>query len=242
MTENNSNSAALVSNPNDIRLAMVGMVDANGHPYSWSAIINGSFDPQLIRQCPYPVIAEYLSAAKPGELGLPGVKVTHIWCDDPHDALLVSRASMIPNIVSKPEDVIGKVDAVVIPTDKGFEHLERARMFIDAGIPVFIDKPLTDRADHLRQFINWQTAGKPIMSSSCMRYCAEYQLAKKQIDQVGNIRLITCTTPKSWERYGIHALEGAYTFARPGGWISVTHTGSENSAIVHIHHEDNIEH
>ncbi|MDD3926903.1 MAG: hypothetical protein PHT33_09620 [bacterium] len=25
----------------DIRLAMLGMVDGNGHPYSWSAIFNG---------------------------------------------------------------------------------------------------------------------------------------------------------------------------------------------------------
>ena len=36
---------ALVKDPDHIRLAMLGMVDGNGHPFSWSAIINGRYDP-----------------------------------------------------------------------------------------------------------------------------------------------------------------------------------------------------
>ena len=35
---------SLVANPERIRLAMLGMVDGNGHPYSWSAILNGRYD------------------------------------------------------------------------------------------------------------------------------------------------------------------------------------------------------
>ena len=34
----------LVDDPQKIRLAMLGMVDGNGHPYSWSAIINGRYE------------------------------------------------------------------------------------------------------------------------------------------------------------------------------------------------------
>ena len=142
----------LVSNPDDIKLAMIGMVQGNGHPYSWSAIINGQYDAELMADCGYPVIPQYLAAAE-DRLGISGVKVTHIWCDQRSDAEKVAQAAYIPNVVDNPQDVIGKVDAVIIPTDKGWEHLDRARPFIEADIPVFIDKPLTDREDHLQQFV-----------------------------------------------------------------------------------------
>ena len=42
-----------------LRLAMLGMVPGNGHPYSWSAIFNG-YDPQEMANCPYPAIPQYL--------------------------------------------------------------------------------------------------------------------------------------------------------------------------------------
>src|SRR4051812_41052742 len=107
----------LVSNPNQIRLAMLGMVDGNGHPFSWSAIINGEYDADLMAKCGYPVIPQYLAAEPKSALGIEGVRVTHVWCDDPHDAEKVAGAAKIPSVVSRATDVIGHVDAVVIPTD-----------------------------------------------------------------------------------------------------------------------------
>ena len=44
----------------EIRLAMLGMIPGNGHPYSWSAIFNG-YEPSAMASCPFPVIPEYLS-------------------------------------------------------------------------------------------------------------------------------------------------------------------------------------
>jgi len=231
----------LVSNPNDIRLAMLGMVDGNGHPYSWSAIINGGFDAQEMSRCPYPVIYQYLSAQPTEALGIAGVRVTPVWCDDPIDAQRVARASLIPNIVARPTDVIGQVDAVIIPTDRGWEHLERARPFVEAGLPVFIDKPLTDRADHLREFVAWHQQGRPIMSSSAMRYARELAELRSRIHEVGELRAITVAMCKSWQRYGIHALEGVYPFLAPGGWESVANVGSEQANIVHLHHNSGVD-
>lgn len=224
-----------------IKLAMLGMVDGNGHPYSWSAIINGEYNPEVMKDCGYPVIPQYLGAAPKGELGIPGAKVTHVWCDDYADAVKVSKASCVPNVVEKAQDVIGKVDAVIIATDKGWEHVDRAKPFIEAGLPVFIDKPLADNEEDLRQFIEWQKSGKKIMSTSCMRYSKEFTAARKDIPAVGELRLITMTMCKSWERYGIHALEGVYPFLAPGGWQSVTNTGTQESNIVHCTHESGVQ-
>ena len=230
----------LVNNPDDIKLAMIGMVEGNGHPYSWSAIINGQYDAKIMADCGYPVIPQYLAAAK-DELGISGAKVTHIWCNERSDAEKVAKAAYIPNVVNNPEDVIGKVDAVIIPTDKGWEHLDRARPFIEADMPIFIDKPLTDREDHLKQFVKWQRQGKPIMSTSCMRYAKEFAEVRNRLSELGELRLITMTTAKSWERYGIHALEGVYPFLEPDGWLSVANTGTEQANVVHCRHESGVD-
>lgn len=232
---------ALVPDPQHIRLAMLGMVDGNGHPYSWSAIINGEYDAAAMAECGYPVIPQYLGAQPREALGIPGARVTHVWCDERADALKVARAAHIAHVVDRPEQILGQVDAVIIPTDKGWEHVQRARPFVEAGLPVFIDKPLVDRADDLRQFIRWQEAGKPLLSTSCMRYAREFAALRGRLEEVGELRLITITTAKSWERYGIHALEAVYPFLRPGGWQSVANTGTPQANIVHARHGDGVD-
>jgi predicted dehydrogenase len=231
---------SLVKDPNNIRVAMLGMVDGNGHPYSWSAIINGDFDDQEMAKCPYAGIPQYLTPGR-SLLGIPGVKVTHVWCDDPGDSVKVSKASLVANVVQRPEDVIGKVDAVFVATDIGYEHVERCRPFIEAGIPVFIDKPMVDSEDHLQQFVRWQKEGRPLMSSSAMRYAREYVDLSKRLPEVGDLRLIYTTMCKTWERYGIHAMEGVYPLLKPGGWESITHSGTRDHSVYHIHHNSGVE-
>lgn len=219
----------------EIRLAMLGMVDGNGHPYSWSAIFNG-YDPGEMTKCPFPVIPVYLGKEPAETLRIPGASVTHIWTDDPSDAERVARASLIPEILGKPEDAIGRVDAVVIPTDIGREHVGRVRPFVEAGIPVFVDKPLVDNEEDLKTFIGWEKEGKAILSSSCMRYAKEFLPFRESTHDLGALRLATITVPKSWERYGIHALEGLYPVLGPG-FISARNTGRDGRNIVHLRHE-----
>ncbi len=230
----------LVRNPDGIRLALAGMVEGNGHPYSWSAIFNG-FRPEAMARCPYPAILEYLGEQPREAFGIHAARVTHIWCEDAAEARRVAQASLIPHVVTHAMDVIGEVDAVIIPTDKGDEHLARARPFVEAGLPVFIDKPLTDNEDDLRQFVRWRCAGKALLSTSCMRYSREYSECRARLPGIGQLRLITMTTPKSWERYGIHAIEGVYPFLTPGGWLDVANTGTQTQNIVHARHQSGVD-
>lgn len=217
-----------------IRLAMLGMVEGNGHPYSWSAIFNG-YDPEAMAQCPYPGIPAYLNKEPRESLQIPDARVTHIWTDDPADAPRVARASLIPHVVNCPEDVIGQVDAVIIATDKGDEHVRRCRPFIEAGLPVFVDKPLVDNEADLRVFVRWVDHGAPVLSSSCMRYCKEFAPWRLSTHDLGRLRFASITTSKTWERYGIHALEGLYPILGPG-FLSVRNTGSRERNVVHLKH------
>jgi len=202
-----------------IRAAMLGMIEGNGHPYSWAAIING-YDPAKMAVCPYPGILRYLSEHPLATVRIPEAEVTHIWTDDPADAPRVAGAAKIPHMVSRPEEVIGRVDAVLIATDDGNDHVQRARPFIEAGLPVFVDKPLAINLTDLRQFIQWHDAGKLFLSTSGMRYAPEIIRFQKQNQNLGELRWVTSVTSKTWERYGIHALEAIYPTLGPG-FISV---------------------
>ncbi len=222
-----------------LRLAMLGMVDGNGHPYSWSAIFNG-YDKTAMAECPYAAIPAYLGREPESALGIPGARVTHVWTDDPADAPKVARAARIPHVVDRPESVIGQVDAVIVATDKGHEHVARCRPFIEAGLPVFVDKPMTDNAADLRTLIDWERQGAALMSSSCMRYAKEFMPYRCSTHELGELRFASITTPKSWERYGIHALEGLYPILGPG-FETVRNTGTPDRNVVHLTHRRGVD-
>ncbi len=228
---------ALVKNPDAIRLAMIGCTSGNGHPYSWGAMFNGYDRDLMTRECPFAGIPVYLNKEPIETLTIPGAKVTHVCCegDGGFTAEHVAKCALIPNVVDKPTDVIGQVDAVIIATDDGGDHVERARPFVEAGLPVFVDKPLADNGPDLKVFQDWVAAGKAIMSSSCMRYAKEFMPYRYSTHELGALRLATITTPKSWERYGIHALEGLYPILGPG-FESVRNTGAIDRNVVHLKH------
>lgn len=221
---------------------MLGCTPGNGHPYSWSAIFNGYDRERMSRECPFPGIPAYLNKEPSETLTIPGASVTHVCCtgDGGFTARHVAECSLIPHVVNEPTDVIGQVDAVIIATDIGGEHVGRARPFVEAGIPVFIDKPLADSADDLKTFADWVAAGKPIMSSSCMRYAKEYLPFRASTRNLGALRFASLTTAKSWETYGIHALEGLYPILGPG-FLTARNVGSPERNIVHLTHRDGVD-
>jgi predicted dehydrogenase len=163
-----------------------------------------------------------------------------VWTDDPADAAQVAAVAKIANVAARAEDVIGQVDAVVIATDKGFEHVERARPFVEAGLPVFIDKPLCDNRADLEIFSRWIAEGRPIISSSGMRYAKEFAPYHGATNEFGALRTVFATMAKKWETYGIHALESIYPIVGPG-FVSVRNTGSYARNVVHLKHSRGID-
>src|SRR5438067_6123779 len=86
-------------------------------------------------------------------------------------------------LVEKPEEMIGRIDGVLIESVDGSVHLERARPFIEAGIPTFVDKPFTASLAAARELVHLAAArGTPLFSSSSLRYApdvAEYVAARE---------------------------------------------------------------
>ncbi len=235
-------AAPLIKNPKNIRLAMLGSSIGNGHPYSWSAMFNGYNKDLMTAECPYPGIPAYLNKQPPETVPMEGAKITHIHCEGNggFTAEHVAKCALIPNVVAKATDVIGQVDAVIIGTDIGGEHVARARPFVEAGVPIFVDKPLCDNAKDLKIFMDWVAQGKAIMSSSSMRYTKEFMPYRESTHDLGALRYVSICTAKSWETYGIHALEAMYPIVGPG-FISVRNIGTKERNVVHLKHKKGID-
>lgn len=226
---------ALVKDPAAIRLGVIGMTEGNGHPYSWSAILNGYDRERMTKECPFAGIPVYLNAQPPEAFGIDGVKVTQVFCDDRSDAEQVSKLSLVQKVADTPAAMIGEVDAVLIATDVGGEHVARARPFVEAGVPVFIDKPLCDNAADLAVFERWVAGGAAILSSSSTRFAAEYAPYQHPNAPLGEWRFIAMPMAKKWETYGIHALEAVFSITGPG-FVSVRNTGTAERNLVHLKH------
>lgn len=221
----------------DIRIGILGYTEGNGHPYSWGAMFNG-YDREVMASCPLPAIPAYLSKQPPENFGVPGARVTCVCCtgfEGRERAEDIARASLIPEVVDDPREMIGRVDAVIVATDVGSEHAARCRPFIEAGIPLFIDKPMVDNEEDLRTFVRWRKDGARFLTSSAMRYAREYVPYHKNHYALGRLMHITSVAPNSYEKYGIHALEAMYPFLGEG-FVSVRNTGTFEQSFVHIKH------
>jgi len=216
-----------------LKLGILGLSAGNGHPYSWSAIFNG-YDPQKMAGCPFAVIPEYLAKVDRGAMGIEGATITHIWTQDRDVSEHVAGAALIPHVVEEMTDLIGQVDAIVLARDDGEHHLEMAKPFVEAGLPIFIDKPLTDNADDLRQFVTWYEAGKPIMSCSSTRY---YSPLRAALPDLGRVHTAHAISGKYWRTYGMHIIEGVYAVMGPGV-ESVRNIGRDGAEVVHLQYAD----
>jgi predicted dehydrogenase len=130
-------------------------------------------------------------------------------------------------LVEKPEDMLGKVDGMLIESQEGGAHWPSARPFLEAGLPCFIDKPFTCSVADARKIIDLAEKKKArIFSASALRYAPELVQCvaeKKQGDIIGCLAYgpapLFEKDPKlnpGLYHYGIHAVEILYTLMGPG--------------------------
>ncbi|MEN8230097.1 MAG: Gfo/Idh/MocA family oxidoreductase [Bacteroidota bacterium] len=222
-----------------LKLGIIGMSEGNGHPYSWSAIINGGYDRTVMDQCGFAGIPLYLEANS-DTLGIDGAQVTHIWTQDRGISEHIAKASMIDHVVDRMEDMIGQVDAVLLARDDPGNHVAMATPFLDAGVPIFIDKPLAFTSEDLEFFSRQQENGKFLMSCSSMRYSTEFRAMRIELASLGPIKLVTVVGTKDWEKYAVHMLEGLFALLDDPVAESVQHISESEKDIVLIGFENGL--
>ena len=189
-----------------VRLGILGLSAGNGHPYSWSAIING-YQPELMENCGFPVIPRYLEQQQWPGARIQNAQITHVWCQDKAIAATIAATCFIDQVVDDYKMMIGAVDAILLARDDAENHLPMALPFIKAGLPIYIDKPICLSVNELGQLLEQQSYPGQIFSCSALRYASELQLSAVQRQQLGQLQHIQAVVPKDWMRYAIHIIE-----------------------------------
>jgi virulence factor len=147
-------------------------------------------------------------------------------------------------LVEKPAEMLGKVDGMLIESLEGGVHFERARPFLEAGIPCFIDKPFTCSAADAKKIVALAAKKKTVVfSSSSLRYAPDV-VSFDEDGKLGKVIGAVSYGPASLAEnktdvprnpglyhYGIHALEVLYTLMGPG-CIRLTCTSEKDVDVV----------
>lgn len=190
----------------ELRLGIIGISKGNGHPYSWSAIMNG-YNREYMKDCPFCTIPQYLFSKNYPEDFIYGAKVTHIWTQDQKVSKHIAQSCNIEIILTNYEDMIGKVDAILLARDDAENHYSMSKPFIEAGMPVFIDKPIAYNIDDLSKLYNLEQFEGQIFTCSALAYSKEFQISQKDLSKLGKINKIKAYAPNNWKNYIIHVVE-----------------------------------
>jgi hypothetical protein len=132
------------------------------------------------------------------------------------------------------DELLSKVDVVLLESVDGRPHLEQVRPVFAAGKRVFIDKPLAGSlADAVEIVLLSEKHKVPFFSSSSTRFSPDFQAIRQGKSRFGTIKSCVATSPMSIEPhhpdlfwYGVHGVEILYTIMGPG-CQSVTRAGKE---------------
>jgi predicted dehydrogenase len=221
-----------VGTVSELRLGLLGISEGNGHPYSWAAIFNG-YEEAAMAACPFPAIPRYLAEHRFPEEAIDGARVTHVWTQDRPASEAIAAACRIERVVSSPEEMLGEVDAVLLARDDAERHEELAGPFLDAGLPIYVDKPLATSVATARDLFSRQTAEGQLFTCSALRYAAELRLDPAAEDEIGPIREVLASSPKRWSRYAVHLIEPALGLLGDTGPIA-THSASVEGGAVRL--------
>jgi len=183
------------------------------------------------------LIARTLNADK----AVPGARVTHVWGETDEFAQKAARDGEIPSVVRDPAEMIGKVDGVVVDHRDGKHHASAAWPFIDAGIPVFVDKSFcTDLEEGVDLVRLARGKGVAITSFSTLPLEPSVGEFAERMTGIGRLRaLVTagpCDIDGPWSGvffYGVHQVEVVLRLvdARPVS-VTATRSGSDGVAVV----------
>jgi len=190
-----------------LKLGVIGMSDGNGHPYSWASIFNG-YNKKEMQECPFPVIPEYLSKQKyPEDFLTHRAEVSHIWTQDPETSRHVALCANISNISNNIEEMLSDVDAVLLARDDAENHFKYASPILKAGLPIYIDKPFALCESDANKLLKTAINPNQIFTCSALQFAQEFQLKNLDLSKIGEIKSITASVPKSWEKYAVHIIE-----------------------------------
>lgn len=142
-------------------------------------------------------------------------------------------------IVDSPDQLLEQVDAVLVLSLCGDAHLERARPFLEARIPTYVDKPFACATADARELVRLATEHNTLLLyASALRYAEEIGSFRRNTDRFGEIRGILSYGPAKRHprnpgllHYAVHPLEVLFELMGTG-CESVTACHTEGADVV----------
>lgn len=171
----------------------------------------------------------------------PGVEVNYVWGETETLAKKAMEKGKIPYMVKDPQDMLGKIDALIVDHRHGKFHLEAATPFVEAGIPSFIDKPFCYRLEEGKKFLALaRKYGTPITSFSSIAHSYSTFQIKNQVKKMGRINQVVRYGPLDMESeyggvffYGAHFIQPLmYIFGNDVKKVRITKNDKNSSASL----------
>lgn len=138
----------------------------------------------------------------------------------------------IPTVTDTIEQMVDLVDGALIHSANWDLHVDHALPFIEAGKPVFLDKPMVGNLRDLnRLLVLGAKYGGVIMGGSSVRWAVEVQELAAQKQEMGPIGCAWVNGRGDFFNYGIHTVECFQGFFG-AGVISVQHVGHKGPMDV----------
>lgn len=153
---------------------------------------------------------------------LPGVRVVAICSEDSERAAELADLGSVPLTVRSPAEMLGAIDAGIVADRHGDLHARHATPLLDAGLPMFIDKPFALESEDARAMIHAATVSGALLTSYSPLRWAEEVVALRALDGEGPLLSLTVTGAATTVSeyggihfYGVHPAEIACQLA-PG--------------------------
>ena len=188
-----------------------------------------------------------LPDAATGKMHYDDVRVVAVM-GDPDSTAAIVKETGVAFVAEKVEDFFGRVDAIMITSRKGSVHSQFAMPFVEKGMPLFIDKPLTSDLAQAQELMKQIEAhGCKVMGGSGCKYVPAIQEIKDTVSALRasgefmsaamNFRVMMESVYDGIYFYASHLAEmGFAAFGHDAKALQAVRTG--NSLIVTVQYEN----
>ncbi len=143
-----------------------------------------------------------------------GMTITHVWDVDRSGADDFAKQYKGVQVVDHYWDMVGKVDACILDDfDSCIHFKELAKPYLEAGVPMFINRPFALNLPDARAIIDLATKhDTPIMSASSFEFAPEVAQIKSKIAEIAPLSgYCAANSMSDYATHGIHGVYFAYT-------------------------------
>lgn len=140
-------------------------------------------------------------------------RVVGVYGPDPDTPKRIQEEAGVDFIAQSPEDFLGRVDAMMITCRKGSLHYGYAKPFLQKGMPLFIDKPITSDWAQAQELVREARAsGSLLIGGSGCKYAYDVLLLRNAADALRREgKLLSASVNFSADRDSVY--DGFYFYA-----------------------------